>query len=134
MTTRSKTVAVALAGAVAAASGAYAVGSQQGGGGATAAPGRWAYGPPPPGAPPGGWGHRPPPGAFHPGLAPLAKKLGVPEAKLRAALEKLHRQQEAAFPGELAGALGIPRSRVEAALKSLPRPPGPPPGHHRGPW
>jgi DNA-binding MarR family transcriptional regulator len=61
---------------------------------------------------------RPPQGGPH-GLSDLAAALGVPESKLMAALDKLHRRHEAAFAKELAGALGIPEARVTAALGKL---------------
>jgi hypothetical protein len=128
MNARSKTVALAVAGAAAVASGGYAIGSTAGGGGADAATAGQAvaYGGPPP---PGAFAHDrggPPPGAFA-----LAKKLGVSEAKLHAAFEKVEAKQRSELPALLADALGVPESKVADALKSLPRPPGPPGMHGR---
>jgi transposase-like protein len=108
---------------VALASGAYALGSQAGDGDAAAAKtpnGAQPYGPP---------GH-PGFGRFHggprPDLSGLADRLGVSEAKLRAALEDLRSAQRPG-PGkahddlaqELADALGIDASKVTAALDKL---------------
>src|SRR4051794_5599715 len=146
MNSRAKTTAAALAGAAVLASGAYAVGSQEGGGGADAATaGARGFGPPP------GAGFRRG-AAFGPGLSALAKRLGVSEEKLRAALQdvrppgppgpgrfvnplsglagalgvpesklrdaflKVQKQRQAAFPKQLADALGVDESKVRAAL------------------
>src|SRR4051794_13328458 len=125
MTPRTKKTAAALSGALVLASGAYALGSQAGGGSALAGqnpnPSRHAgghgYGPGP--------GFRPGPGRRGPraDLAEAAAKLGVTPAKLRAALQKLRdeRQQDFGaardkFTAELAKALGISQDKVRAAL------------------
>src|SRR4051812_49231920 len=111
MNARRRTYIVALAGAAVLASGAYAIGTAQGGGSASAARSVAAAGPPPirdggfvdfrrgaRGRPPG------PPGA---GLKDLADKLGVSRKELRAALRDV---RPAAAPhggsSELADALG----------------------------
>src|SRR4051794_4386155 len=91
---RTTTLGVALTGAVVLAGGAYALGAQKDDGNAVAnGPGMaagygYGAGPGPGGRPPGGPGGRG--GRFmEQGLADAAKKLGVTEAQLRAALEKL---------------------------------------------
>src|SRR3954447_5113760 len=117
MNSRAKTTAAALAGAAVLATGAYAIGSQEGGGGADAATAGARGGPygPPPGA-----GFRGGPGG--PGLSALAQKLGVSEEKLRAALQDV-RPQGPPRPGrfgnplsDLAGALGVSESKLRAAF------------------
>jgi hypothetical protein len=115
MTPRTKKTAAALSGALVLASGAYALGSQTGDGTAlagdkTTSPSRQAGGPP---GRPGG--------PFD--LSGLASRLGVPEAKLRAALEDL-RPDRGAAKGEhqsalakaLAKELGVDEAKVTAAL------------------
>jgi uncharacterized tellurite resistance protein B-like protein len=124
MTPRTKKTAAALTGALVLASGAYALGSQTGGGSALAGQNanasRQAGG--------FGFGYGPGPGA--PGrrdrgrdLAAVAGKLGVTPAQLRAALEKLRGTQKpdldaarTKFAADLAGRLGIPQAKVQAAL------------------
>ena len=93
MRDRKSTTAAVIAGAAVLATGAYALGSQQGGGGASAAPGqaRFAgpmagpYGGPPPGGPGMRFRGRFRHAGFGPDLSALAQKLGVSQAKLRAA-------------------------------------------------
>jgi hypothetical protein len=124
MTPRTKKTAAALSGALVLASGAYALGSQTGDGQALAgqnanAPRQGGY----------GFGYGPGPGkpGFRGGprqdLADAAKKLGVSEDKLLAALKKLRDDNKGkaddlrqAFATALAKQLGIPESKVEAAL------------------
>lgn len=126
MTSSKQTVALALTGAVALASGAYAIGSQAGGGDAAAAnpSGNAAapYGPGP------GFGHGfgPDRGPGRPDLTGLADRLGVKEADLRKALDELRPAKGADphgprgdLPQELADALGIDVSKVTAALDKL---------------
>src|SRR4051794_41259354 len=103
MNSRAKTTAAALAGAAVLATGAYAIGSQEGGGGADAATaGARGFGPygPPPGA-----GFRGGPGG--PRLPALAQKLGVSEEKLRAALQDV-RPQGPPRPGRVGKPLSRP--------------------------
>jgi AraC-like DNA-binding protein len=123
MTRRKQTTAFALAGAVALASGAYALGTQAGDGAATAngrsaAPGH-GFGPGRPGAP-----------GFRPGFENLADRLGVDEAELRRALEDIASERKADFAQRLADALNVDRAKVEQALEDArpdrphrPRPP-----------
>jgi len=130
MTTRVKTITAAVTGAVVLASAAYALGSQAGGGSATAtgtrAAGEWH-----------GRHHGPFRGAFRagaPDLSSFAAKLGVTEAKLRAALDALPPQRQDDLASRLATALGVDPSRVTSALDTLKPPDGtpPPPGMHAG--
>ncbi len=72
---------------------------------------------------PGGPGPR----GFGPSAAALAKALGVPQAKVTAALAKLRATMEKreaarrdAFAAELAKRLGISEEKVKAAFASLP--------------
>lgn len=121
MTSSKKTVALALTGAVALASGAYALGSQAGDGDASAARSSNSTQPaaPPYGGPPGRW-HGP-----RPDLSGLADRLGVDEADLRAALEDIRADRPDPqklrddFAKELADALGIDVAKVTAALDKL---------------
>lgn len=122
MTRGKQTTAFALAGAIALASGAYALGTQADDGSAVAAKrsggstglGHWRGGPAP--------------------LGSLADRLGVDESDLRAALEDIrgdlradHDQHRDEFAKELAGALGIDEAKVTAALdKVRPERPGRP--------
>src|SRR4051794_33800942 len=104
MTRRTKKTAAALTGAVALASGAYALGSQAGGGAALAG------GTTPSATQPGyGFGPGPGPGFRDRGpgrpLSDLATRLGVSEAKLRAALQDLRPQKREDHLAGLAGAL-----------------------------
>jgi hypothetical protein len=110
MTRGKRTTAFALAGAVALASGAYALGSQAGDGSAAAAKtgnAAPAYGPPP--------GDRGP----NARLGTLADRLGVDAAALRKALEDIGQARRDDIAQKLADALGIDRAKVDAALKKL---------------
>ena len=120
MTNRKTKTAIALTGAVALASGAYALGSQAGDGSATAAGSskddeRPALVHSFRGGPPGV--------AF--GLDNLADKLGVDESDLREALEDVRPDEPRPpkAPGDfakiLADELGIEQSKVEAALERV---------------
>lgn len=118
MSSRPKKAAVALTGAMALASGAYALGSQSGDGSASASD---------PGAAGlasvadrdgdrGRRGHHRP---FE--LSGLADRLGVSESKLRAALTELRSEKPAGerqeqLAADLADALGLPAGKVEDAL------------------
>jgi len=124
MTPRTKKTAAALSGALVLASGAYALGSQTGDGQALAgqnanATRQGGY----------GFGYGPGPGkhGFRGGprqdLADAAKKLGVSQDKLLAALKNLRDDRKGkiddlrdAFAQALAKQLGIPESKVESAL------------------
>ena len=124
MTPRTKKTAAALSGALVLASGAYALGSQTGDGQALAgqnanATRQGGY----------GFGYGPGPGkhGFRGGprqdLADAAKKLGVSQDKLLAALKNLRDDRKGkvddlrdAFEKALAKQLGIPESKVESAL------------------
>src|SRR3954452_15044533 len=120
MTPRTKKTAVALSGALVLASGAYALGSQAGDGAAlagstTASSAQQS-------------GRHFGPGPGRPGgpardLSGLAGRLGVSEAKLRAALEDLRPDRrddrEGAVAKALAGALGLSTDKVQAALEKL---------------
>ena len=116
MTRGKRTTALALAGAVALASGAYALGSQAGDGSAAAAKTTNAtgYGPPPGGGP-GAWR------GGGPGvrLTGLADKLGVSEADLRKALTDLGTEKRDDIAQKLADALGIDVAKVQSAFDKL---------------
>ena len=134
MTNRKKQTAVALAGAVALASGAYAIGTQTGDGSAVAAGDRTA-------AEAGDEAGRIKAGAIviagrgpgvdevrfrggpGPRLEGLADRLGVEEDALQDAMEDLRGDIEKPmrddFAAELAGELKIDEARVEAALERL---------------
>jgi biotin operon repressor len=113
MNARGKTVGVALAGAVALASGAYALGTQSGGGSAEAAKDsanqptveRHVFRGP----------------AF--GLGNLADTLGVDQDKLESALRELRQDADppdpAAIRKEIAAALGVSEADLQAAMKKL---------------
>jgi hypothetical protein len=136
MRNRKSITAALVAGAALLASGAYAIGNQQGGSGSAAAanraadPGPGPYGRPGPyGGPPGGHERH---GPFGPDLSALAGKLGVSESKLRAALAAVrpdradhgdrgpdHGADRQQFAQDLADALGIDKSKVTAALATL---------------
>ena len=124
MTRGKQTTALALAGAVALASGAYALGTQADDGNAAAAKGdnarpAFAGGPGGPGFGHGfrgGPGHRFGGGPGGPFLDGLADRLGVSEDKLQAALEDLRTDARDQFAAELAAALGIDKAKVTAAL------------------
>jgi ClpA/ClpB-like protein len=118
MTSSKQTAALALTGAVALASGAYALGSQSGDGDAVAAKAAQTAAAPP-------FGH----GRWHDGpagLDDLATRLGVDADKLRAALEDIRGQRSDPgerrrdeFAQELADALGIDVAKVTAAFDKV---------------
>jgi len=123
MTPRTKKTAAALSGALVLASGAYALGSQTGDGQALAGQkanaqqGGYGFGY---GPGPGKHGFR---GGPRQDLADAAKKLGVSQDKLLAALKNLRDDRKGklddlrdAFEKALAKQLGIPESKVESAL------------------
>jgi hypothetical protein len=123
MTPRTKKTAAALTGALVLASGAYALGSQAGGGSALAGDTNQAgvrgtgYGLGP------GPGHRGFRGGPRQALADAARQLGVSEAELLAALRKLRDEKRGeldalrdAFAKQLAAELGVSQSKVESAL------------------
>ena len=110
MTKGKRTTVFALAGAIALASGAYALGSQAGDGSAAAARnGERA-----------GYGHGFGPGrpGMRPGFDALADRLGVDEADLRAALEDIAADRKDEFAQRLADALGIDAAKVEQAFEN----------------
>jgi hypothetical protein len=125
MSTRKRNTAIALTGAVALASGAYALGSQSGGGSAVAddSPDRPALeigsrfaGDP------GELRRHLRDGPF--GLDRIAEKLGVEESELRDALADARPEppdppKPRDFAEELANELGIATDRVEAALERV---------------
>jgi len=118
MTRGKQTTALALAGAVALASGAYALGAQadDGSAGAHDAGARPAFaGGPGPGPGRPGFGH----GPGGPRFDDLANRLGVSEAKLRAALEDIAKAKRTDFAQKLADALKVDRAKVEAAFAKL---------------
>jgi AraC-like DNA-binding protein len=113
MTRRKQTTALALAGAIALASGAYALGTQADDGSAVADNGRAA-----------GYGHGFGPGrvggnGLRPGFDDLADRLGVDEAALRSALEDIANERKDDFAQRLADALKIDRAKVEQALEDM---------------
>jgi hypothetical protein len=122
MTNRKTKMAIVLTGAVALASGAYALGSQAGDGAATAADRTNGDDERPAlvhafrgGGPPDG------PGPF--GLDGLADKLGVDESDLREAMRDVRPADPPKPPGDfaeiLADELGIEQSKVEDALERV---------------
>jgi biotin operon repressor len=114
MTRGKQTTALALAGAVALASGAYALGTQADDGNAAAAK--------TPNAAPAFAGGPARPGFGHhggPRFDGLADKLGVSEAKLRAALTEIATEHRTDFAQRIADALKIDRAKVEAAFDKL---------------
>jgi biotin operon repressor len=124
MTRGKQTTALALAGAIALASGAYALGTQADDGNANAAKANGGA-PPAFAGGPGRPGHGHGPGG--PALDGLADRLGVSEAKLRAALGEIANERRAEFAQRLADALNIDRAKVEAAFDKLrPKRPGRP--------
>ena len=125
MTTRKQTTAFALAGAVALASGAYAMGTQADDGSAEAAKTASdevrvgvGFGP-----------GRPGPG---PRFEGLADRLGVEEDELREALEDIAADRKDDFAQRLADALNVERAKVEQALENI-RPERPARPHVRAP-
>ena len=115
-----RTTAIALAGAVALASGAYALGSQAGDGSAEAAKtardeARFGHG-------------------FGPGPAfdGLADRLGVDEADLRAALEDIAANRKDDVAQRLADVLGVDAAKLEQAFENV-RPERPARPHIRRP-
>ena len=119
MTRGKQTTALALAGAVALASGAYALGTQVDDGNAAAAKTpnaapAFAGGP---GRP--GFGHGFPGGPGGPLLEGAADRLGVSEAQLRTALEEIAKEHRSDFAQKLADALKIDRAKVEAAFDKV---------------
>src|SRR5215204_2823068 len=118
MTRGKQTTALALAGAVALASGAYALGAQADDGSAAAAKtnGGAAGGPEIGhrfGGGPRGFGVAGHPPRFE----GLADRLGVDEDDLRAAIEDIAKTHRDDFAARLAAALGIDRAKVEAAFE-----------------
>lgn len=115
MRTPRRTLIMLTAGAVALASGAYAIGTQAGGGSAVAEDSASADRPLAP----------------EEALNDLADDLGVDRDELRDALADFRRQHSPKladeFAGDLADALGKPRDEVERALEQL-REDAPPPG------
>ena len=114
MTKGKRTTAIALAGAVALASGAYALGAPGRHGSAEAAKNAAGRGANRPRLRPGrpGLGMRP-------GFDGLADRLGVDEAELRAALEDIAADRKDDFAQRLADALGIDAAKVEQAFENV---------------
>ena len=119
MTNRKQKTAAVLAGAVALASGAYALGSQTDGSAVAAGdrPVHFRGGPP-------GFGHGPGgPDGF--GLDRMADRLGVEPSELREALEDVRgdidppREIRGDFAADLAKELGTTEAKVEAALERI---------------
>jgi DNA-binding transcriptional MerR regulator len=121
MTRGKQTTALALAGAIALASGAYALGTEADDGAAvakspSAAPrDAGAAGRPGFVRGPRGFGH----GPGGPLLDGAADRLGVSEEKLRTALEDLAKEHRDDIATQLAGALGVDRAKVQAAFDKL---------------
>ena len=115
MTSQKQKAALALTGAVALASGAYALGAQADDGAAVAAAGN----------PTATFAHDGQAGGGGPFGGLLADKLGVSEAKLRAALEDIRgdlpkpREMRDEFAKELATELGSTEAKVKAALERI---------------
>jgi transcriptional regulator with XRE-family HTH domain len=119
MTRGKQTTVLALTGAVALASGAYALGSQAGDGSAEAAKTssgqardevRFGHG--------FGPGRLGGPG-LRPGFEDLADRLGVDEADLREALDDMAAERKADLAQRLADALNIDRAKVEQAFENV---------------
>ena len=115
MANRKQMTAFALAGAVAVASGAYALGAQADDGSAEAAKTArdevafgHGFGPGRPGAP-----------GFPPAFDNLADRLGVDEDELREALEDIASERRDDLAQRLAAALGVDRAKVEQALENM---------------
>jgi Clp amino terminal domain, pathogenicity island component len=124
---KTKTTAAVLGGAVVLASAGYAIGSQTGGGSASAQPGATTTATTPYGAPPGGpWKGR---GHWRGGpdadLSTLAGKLGVSTSALRSAFDAIRAQlgprsgQRDEHEADLAQALGVTQAQLDAALTKL---------------
>jgi len=123
MTNRKQKTAIVLTGAIALASGAYALGSQAGDGSAVAADKSGATAAADEVRAAGA------PGIVHfrrggppPGLDGLADRLGVEESKLRDALEDVRGQMpdpREAFAQDLAKELGVEASKIQAALERV---------------
>lgn len=120
-----RTTAAVLAGAAVLASGAYAIGNEQGDGGAIAAPSRAAESGPmverAPGPPPGAHDrrvHRAP--AALP-LRRIARRLGVTTAELRSALREARPERPERMPlsGGLADKLGVSEEQLREAFRAL---------------
>src|SRR5215211_5610717 len=116
MRTPRRTTAIILTGAVVLASGAYAIGTQAGGGSADARDSRAGAPPFPPGEP----------------FDALADALGKSTEEVEKALEQRHEAEQSAFAKRLAAALDLDPADVEAALEKVmdgagrggPQPPG----------
>jgi hypothetical protein len=133
MSPRMRRTAALAGGAAVLAFGAYTVGSQAGDGVAQSAGGGpgggavVAYGGGPGGPPPGPGGPGRPGGPGGAGLSDLAKQLGVKEADLRAALQKLRQAQQPPRPGDkrdelaqkLADKLKVDKADVQKALDEI---------------
>jgi hypothetical protein len=117
MTNRKQKTAAVLAGAVALASGAYALGSQTDGSAAAAGdrPVHFRGGPP-------GYGAG---GPLGPGLDRMADRLGVEASELREALEDVRgdfdrpHEIRGDFAADLAKELGTTEAKVDAALERI---------------
>jgi AraC-like DNA-binding protein len=112
MTKGKRTTAFAVAGAIALASGAYALGAQADDGSAEAAKTprdevRFGHG--------FGQGRL----GLRPGFDDLADRLGVDEADLRAALEDIAGDRKDDFAQRLADALGVDTAKVEQAFENV---------------
>jgi transcriptional regulator with XRE-family HTH domain len=109
MTKGKRTTAIALAGAVALASGAYALGTQADDGSAEAAKTARDN---------MGFGHGPGRPGLRPGFDYLADRLGVDEDDVRAALEDIATDRKDDIAQRLADALGVDTAKVEQALEN----------------
>jgi hypothetical protein len=135
MSSRTTTTAALVAAATALAGGAYALGSQSDGS-AEAAKATAAATPAPFGR--RGWHDRGGPGA---GLSDLASRLGVPEAKLRVALQDLRGTdpgdlgaRQASLISSIASSLKVSEAEVKAAFNAVRKQgQGGPPGLRSGP-
>jgi transcriptional regulator with XRE-family HTH domain len=109
MTKGKRTTAIALTGALALASGAYALGTQADDGSAEAAKTARDN---------VGFGHAPGRPGLRPGFDNLADRLGVDEDNLRAALEDIAADRKDEIAQRLANALGVDAAKVEQALEN----------------